>query len=263
MIVRQIYADNPCRNYNYLIACAETGDALVIDPLAADRCLATAQGKGWRITQVLNTHEHWDHIGGNPTVIAATGARILAHHAASDKIPGVNIGLKAGDIVTVGTTVRLKVLDTPGHTMSHICLLSLTGEPALFCGDTLFNAGAGNCKNGGDSEELYKTFARQLFDLPDETKIYPGHDYILNNLAFTIDREPDNNDARQLLMAVQDQDPHHPHVTTIAEERKINTFFRLNSKSVVNALRAKVADLPAHPLEKDVFIALRELRNHW
>jgi hydroxyacylglutathione hydrolase len=263
MQIRQIYADNPYRNFHYLIACEATGEALVIDPLDAERCLKAARQEGWRITQVLNTHEHMDHIGGNGAVIAATGAKLLAHHAAQGKIPGVDIGLKAGDIVKVGNTVRLKVLDTPGHTMSHICLLSLGDDPALFCGDTMFNAGVGNCKNGGHPEALYDTFRNQLDKLPDNTRIFPGHDYIANNLAFTLDREPDNEAAKKMTKAIEGQDPHHARITTLGEERKINSFFRLQSPSVIAALRLKYPDLPEHPSEREVFLALRELRNHW
>ena len=76
-------------------------------------------------------------------------------------------GLGAGDVIKVGKTVELEALDTPGHTMSHVCLLSHTDQPALFCGDTLFNAGAGNCHNGGHPAELYKTFSEQLAKLPE------------------------------------------------------------------------------------------------
>ncbi len=75
-------------------------------------------------------------------------------------------GLGAGDVVKVGRTVELEVLDTPGHTMCHVCLRSHTDQPALFCGDTLFDAGAGNCHNGGHPEALYETFSKQLFRCP-------------------------------------------------------------------------------------------------
>ena len=149
MIVEQIFTDNAYRNFNYLIACPETGETLAIDPLESKLCLDRAKDKGWEITQVLNTHEHGDHTGGNAAVIAATGAKLLAHAGAKDTIPGIDVGLAAGDTVKVGRSVEIEVLDTPGHTRSHVCLRSHGDTPPLLCGDTLFNAGAGNCHSGG------------------------------------------------------------------------------------------------------------------
>jgi hydroxyacylglutathione hydrolase len=263
MLVEQIWTANAYRNFNYLIACAETGEALAVDPLDHEKCLAAAAAKGWTITQILNTHEHRDHTGGNQAMIAATGAKLLAHANARDRIAGIDRGLRAGDVLKVGRSVALIALDTPGHTMSHICLRAEGDRPALFCGDTLFNAGAGNCHNGGHPEELYKTFADQLAKLPDSTLIYPGHDYIARNLAFTLDREPDNGKAKTLLPAMEKQDPAHPLVTTLGMEKEINTFFRLRSPSVIRKLREAFPDLPASPDPKTVFLKLRELRNKW
>jgi hydroxyacylglutathione hydrolase len=263
MIVEQIWTDNAYRNFNYLIVCPESGEALAIDPLDHRKCLGLAAEKGWEITQILNTHEHGDHIGGNKAVVAATGAKVLAHAGAKGRIPGLDVGLHAGDVVKVGKSVDLEVLDTPGHTMSHVCLLSQSDQPALFCGDTLFNAGAGNCHNGGHPNELYDTFAGQLAKLPDSTLIYPGHDYIANNLAFTLDREPDNAAAKGLLDEVKDQDTNNALVSTLAQEKDINTFFRLHSPSVIARLREAFPDLPDDPDPRTVFLKLRELRNSW
>src|SRR5881275_2074346 len=236
MIVERIWTANAYRNFNYLIACPETGEALAIDPLDHEKCLATAKARGWRITQLLNTHEHHDHTGGNAAVVAATGAKVIAHHKTGGRIPGVDRGVKAGDVIKVGKRVELECMDTPGHTMCHICLRSHTDQPALFSGDTLFNAGAGNCHNGGDPNELYNSFVGQLAKLPEDTLIYPGHDYIARNLAFTLDREPDNAKAKSMLPAMEKQDPAKALVTTLALEREINTFFRLTSPSVVKRL---------------------------
>jgi hydroxyacylglutathione hydrolase len=263
MIVEQIWTANSGRNFNYLIACAETGEALAVDPLDHEKCLAAAKAKGWNITQILNTHEHRDHTGGNQQVIAATGAKLSAHVNAKDKISGMDRGLKAGDVIRVGKTVELECLDTPGHTMSHICVRSHGDAPALFCGDTLFNAGAGNCHNGGHPNELYNTFVTQLAKLPEGTLIYPGHDYIARNLGFTLDREPDNAKAREMLPRMEKQDTAKPLVTNLALEREINTFFRLTNPSVIKRLREAFPDLPDNPDPKTVFLRLRELRNKW
>ena len=263
MIVEQIWTANAYRNFNYLIACPETGEALAVDPLEHEKCLAAARAKGWEVTQVLNTHEHRDHTGGNAAMIAATAAKLLAHANAKDTIAGIDRGLSAGDVVRVGRTVELEVLDTPGHTMSHVCLLSRTDRQALFCGDTLFNAGAGNCHNGGHPDELYATFADQLARLGADTLIYPGHDYIVNNLGFTLDREPDNAKAAQMLAEVENQDTSHALVSTLAQEMEINTFFRLSSPTVIARLREAFPALPDDPDPKTVFLKLRELRNDW
>lgn len=263
MIVEQVWTGNAYRNFNYLVACPETGDALAIDPLDYTRCLDIARDRGWSITQILNTHEHGDHTGGNHGIVAATGAQIIAHKDAGTRIPNMSRGVAAGDVIKVGRTVELECLDTPGHTMCHICLLSHTDQPGLFSGDTLFNAGAGNCHNGGHPEELYQTFSRQLDALGENTLIYPGHDYLVNNLEFTLDREPDNATARATLETYRDQDPENALVTTLAMEREINTFFRLQSPSVIARLAEQFPELGDQPDPGAVFLKLRELRNSW
>ena len=263
MIVEQVWTGNAYRNFNYLVACPATGDALAIDPLDFNKCLAVAKKNGWTITQVLNTHEHGDHTGGNKGMVKATGATVIAHANAKKRIPNMDRGVGAGDVIKVGKTVDLECLDTPGHTMSHICLLSKTDQPALFSGDTLFNAGAGNCHNGGHPNELYETFANQLERLPEDTLIYPGHDYLVNNLQFTLDREPDNAVAQQMLETYKNQDPADALVTTLAQEREMNTFFRLRSPSVIARLQEQFPEIGDSPDERTVFLKLRELRNSW
>ncbi|MCH7829614.1 MAG: hydroxyacylglutathione hydrolase [Proteobacteria bacterium] len=263
MIVEQIWTANAYRNFNYLVACPETGDALAIDPLDFRQCLAVAKERAWNITQILNTHEHGDHTGGNSGIVQATGAKIIAHKNAKDRIPNVDRGVGAGDIIKVGKSVELECLDTPGHTMSHICLLSKTDQPGFFSGDTLFNAGAGNCHNGGHPEQLYETFERQLTRLGDDTLIYPGHDYLLNNLAFTLDREPDNAVAAQMVEQYKNQDPADALVTTMAQEKETNTFFRLKNPSVIAKLAQDFPEIGDNPDTKTVFLKLRELRNSW
>ncbi|MEO1327826.1 MAG: MBL fold metallo-hydrolase, partial [Pseudomonadota bacterium] len=108
MLVEQVWVANSYRNFNYLVACPETGEALAIDPLDFRQCLSVAESRGWEITQVLNTHEHPDHIGGNKAVINATGAKLLAHKDAGAKIKDMDVGLSAGDVVRVGRSVELE-----------------------------------------------------------------------------------------------------------------------------------------------------------
>jgi hydroxyacylglutathione hydrolase len=263
MRIERIWAANALRNFHYLIACEETGEALIVDPLDAAQCLAAARASGLSITQILNTHEHRDHTDGNSGVVAATKARVLAHEGAAGRIGGVDRGLARGDVIRVGRTVELQVLDTPGHTRSHVCLLAHGGSPALFCGDTLFNAGAGNCHNGGDPGLLYETFVNQLAQLPDATRVYPGHEYMARNLAFTVDREPGNADAARAFESASTQKPEEARVTTLGEEKRVNAFLRLQNPEIIARLRERFPEIGENPDARTVFVRLRELRNSW
>jgi hydroxyacylglutathione hydrolase len=266
VLIERIWAANAGRNFHYLIACEETGEALAVDPLNARACLARARELGWTIRQIFNTHEHSDHTGGNAAMVSATGAAVLAHAAAVQLIGGVTRPLLHGDVVAVGRSVQLRCLDTPGHTRAHLCLYREASggeQPALFSGDTLFNAGAGNCLHGGDPELLYDTFAGCLAGLPDATRVFPGHDYLLRNLGFTLDREPSNAAARALLQRCAALAAEAVPVMTLAEERQVNGFLRLQSAEIIAGLRQLRPAWRAEPSDREVFLALRELRNRW
>jgi hydroxyacylglutathione hydrolase len=117
--------------------------------------------------------------------------------------------------------------------------------------------------NGGNVDLLFATFVEQLAKLPSTTRVYPGHDYLENNLKFTLSREPDNAAARERLAQVGGHDPATSAVTTIGEEKRFNTFFRLDSPAVIAKLRESYPDLPEQPDARTVFLKLRELRNSW
>ena len=263
MIIERIWAANELRNYHYVIGCTESGEALVVDPLDWRACLASAQAHGWRITQIVNTHEHHDHTAGNAELVRATGAKVLAHAGAAARIGGVDRGLQAGDVIKVGRSVELECLDTPGHTLSHVCLLAHGAGAALFSGDTLFNAGVGNCRNGGDPEQLYTTCRTLLARLPAEVRIYPGHDYLNNNLRFTQHVEPGNPSVSGWLERCARLAPENMPVLTLAQELAINSFFRLQEPGLLDGLRRIAPRLDALAGEREVFLTLRELRNSW
>ena len=258
MLVEQIFINNPLANFNYLVACPDTGAALALDPLDPERLHTLAKARGWRIEAIVNTHAHWDHTEGNLALKALTGAQVYAHAQAKDSIPGFDQGLKGGDILPMGG-LQFNILDTPGHTATHLCLFQGGERPALFSGDTLFNAGAGNCGNGGDPGTLYESFAAHIAPLMDDVLLYPGHDYAARNLAFTLSIEADNRDAQSLLEEVEALNAKGQHLlSTLGTERKVNAFLRLNERGVTQGLEARELN---HPLEtaKGRFIALRGL----
>ena len=150
--------------------------------------------------------------------------------------------------------------------MSHICLYfegNDSNKPALFCGDTLFNAGVGRCDFGGDPIIMHQTFEEQIFLLSDNVRIYPGHDYIENNLEFTLDREPDNQSAKELKEKFNNGLDAESFISDIGLERQINVYFRLDEHRVrlgiADSLKIDVASLD----RQKTFVGLRGLRDNW
>jgi hydroxyacylglutathione hydrolase len=240
----------------YLAWCADTGEAAAIDPYSIDLVLETARANGLTVTHIVNTHEHWDHAGRNAQLRGATGAQVLAPKAAAGVIETIDRTLAEGDEIAIGTGCRLRVIEMPGHTMTHIGLLGEGegwggGEPFLLCGDTLFGAGVGNVGYGGHGPTLFATVDRLRRTLDPRTRLYPGRDYLARNLAFTLRHEPDNRAARALLETIGAT----PRFTTMAEEEEINLFFRLDRPAVRAAFDQ--ADREAR------FLAIRRARDLW
>ena len=185
MLVEQIWTGNAFRNFNYLIACSETGQALAIDPLDYGKCLASAKDKGWEITQVLNTHEHGDHTGGNGPDHRGHGCEAPRPCAMPDRASdGIDIGLAAGDTVS-GRPVRRTA--RPGHARSY----HESHLPAVEDGSARpvqwRHVVQCRCRQLPRRRPSRRNSTRpsspNSTKLPDDTQVYPGHDYITNNLT--------------------------------------------------------------------------------
>lgn len=259
MKIHQIYTHSELRNFTYLIE-LEDRSAIVLDPWNAVLVNELLQENQLSLTAIINTHEHWDHIQGNIELVEEHRCEVWAHQNGQGKIPALSRTLKTGEIIVLDAQTHLRVLDTPGHTAAHLCFVVVEQgkDIAIFTGDTLFNAGVGHCRSGGNAEVLYHTVMEQFYTLADEVKVYPGHDYLENNLRFSLSVEPENDDAQQWLTTVIASNvAEKPLITTIGDEKKINTFFRLDNLSIRKNLDILQAS------EKEVFVALRSLRDTW
>lgn len=255
MRIVPIECKNSYSNLNYVIANDETKECLCIDPYDAGQIGHVLVQNSYKLKAIINTHEHWDHTKGNNELQKMTGCEVWN----AGGIENTDRVLKQDESMDFGDW-KITFRHTPGHTMKHITLLiEEGGKPiAIFCGDTLFNAGVGNCHNGGHPEVLYETFASFFSDLPDTVMVYPGHDYVKNNIAFAKTREPGNQDHDKILQKVENAiNMGEVCFLDMGEERQINPFLRLDQKKIQENLPNPSAD------PKDVFLQLRELRNDW
>ena len=262
--VHQIFAQNELRNIMYVIE-YNNNKAICIDPTRADMLLKFLKEKNLQVTHVINTHEHFDHTAGNSDIVENFSCEVLAHERAKERIPKLSRTLKRDDILNLDENSYLKVIDIPGHTYAHIGLLLFEKAKctAVFTGDTLFNAGVGNC-HSGDVNTLFNTINDIFTKLEDDVSVYPGHDYYENNIAFTKQYEPSNKSADTILKEYRKMlEEGKIRVADMGDERKINTFLRLNSNSLKENLMLEFSDETSKWTPKEVFVKLRELRDSW
>lgn len=255
------YVDNPFQNYNHLIVSSVEDIAVVVDPFDPLQAIEQAKKAQKKIVAILLTHEHFDHYQGALELSKLTGAKIYAHISNQNDVPHMDIALEDGEMISFAEDITLKVLATPGHIKGHICFYS-EGDSYLVCGDVIFNAGVGNVRaTSADVKALYLSLS-QIARLPENTCIYPAHDYFQTNLAFTKDIDSENEIAATWLERLDKQTPETRSVSTLQDELQYNLFLQVNEASVVAKIAIK-AGINTLDLGLEAFKVLRALRDKW
>ena len=222
-------------NYVWLLHDEASGETVAVDPGEAAPVLAAADARGWRITQVWNTHWHPDHVGGNADIKAATGATITGPHE-EGRIPTLDRVIGEGDVVRIGGHEGVAIA-VGAHTSGHIAI-HVPDLEVVFTGDTLFAMGCGRLFEG-TAENMFAAM-RKLEALPGGTRVACGHEYTVANGRYAVVAEPDNADAKQALAEAEalraEGKPTLP--STIAAERATNPFMRAHSAAELAERRA-------------------------
>ncbi|MBV9394389.1 MAG: hydroxyacylglutathione hydrolase [Methylobacteriaceae bacterium] len=246
----------PCLadNYGVLVHDSGTGATAAIDVPDAAPYLAALEANHWKLSDILLTHHHADHVQGVPALKARfPDARVVGPKKERAPIPGLDLEIAEGDIVKVGG-IDVSVFDTPGHTAGHIAYY-IESDDLLFAGDTLFALGCGRVFETSMAV-MYHSLMK-LAALPGETQVYCGHEYTLSNARFALTVDPDNNLLAERAAEVEEMrkqgKPTLP--TTIALETATNPFLRAEDPDVQKAVGMEGADPVA------VFTELRERKN--
>jgi len=245
----------PAFQDNYIWALRKGASVAVVDPGDADPVKDYLAREGLTLAAILATHHHPDHVGGIAELVAMRAVPVIGPRG--EPIPALTRPVAGGDAVEIAPLdIAFTVLDIPGHTRAHVAYY---GAGALFCGDTLFACGCGRVFEG-TAEQMHASLQR-LAGLPDETKVYCGHEYTLANIRFAREVDPRNaalaareTQARKLREAGRPTLP-----STLGEERATNPFLRCGDPAVVESANKYLGARVSDPVR--VFAAIRDWKN--
>ena len=227
----------PCLqdNYSYLIIDENNNSACVVDPGEAKPIVDYLKNKKIKLKYILNTHHHFDHIGGNEYLKKKFGSIVVGFKKDINRIPEIDVLLEDNQIWKA-ENFEAKIIHIPGHTSGHICF-HFFQEKLVFTGDTLFSLGCGRIFEG-TYKEMFESL-NKIKSLPEETKVYCGHEYTLSNLKFCIKYNPENQNlkkkAENIKKKIDNGLPTIP--STIKDELECNIFLRANDLESFSKLR--------------------------
>jgi len=222
----------PCLvdNYAYIINDNISKAVAVVDPSEASPVIDFLKKQNLKLDYILNTHHHYDHIGGNIELKKLYNAKVIGFAGDKNRIPGIDIALEDNVKWTFGKS-SVKILHIPGHTLGHICFF-FENEQIAFTGDTLFSLGCGRIFEGDHKQML--TSLNKIKKLPRDTKIYCGHEYTLQNSRFCIKYDNENQNLIKKIQEIKEKlTKNKPTIpSTLEEELKSNIFLRSNNDKI-------------------------------
>lgn len=247
----------PCLsdNFGYLAHDPGAGATVAVDVPDGEKVIAEVKAKGWKLTDIWITHHHPDHVQGLAALKAfAPQARVVGPRAEADKIAGLEVLVGEGDLLKLGES-EARVIETPGHTAGHV-VYYFADDEVLFSGDTLFSLGCGRVFET-PPQIMYASLCKLIDEIPEETRIYCGHEYTLSNAKFALTIEPGNEVLSQYAGRVKTlREKGEPTIpTTMRMELAANPFLRAEIPEVQAAVGLSGADSAV------VFAEIRERKN--
>lgn len=241
-------------NYIFLIEEKSSGQVAAVDPGDGKLIKDFLKEKNLPLNFILNTHHHWDHVGGNELLKKEFGCEIYAFKNDAVRIPEADVLLEEGELFSFKDGAQAEVIFTPGHTVGHI-VYYFKEDGLLFCGDTLFSMGCGRLFEG-TAQQMYESL-NKIKRLPQDIKIYCAHEYTLDNGKFALSIDPDNKDlqARMKILKAKREKGEWTVPFLLLDELKTNPFLRTEEmKSILNLNTSSM---------EDVFAKVRQLKDEF